>query len=319
MPELRWILIGFGIVLLAGIYLWGRRGSAVADDSTLRTRPEAELQPRRDVAEPVATDPPAFDTTSATDSGYEEPVFAPTMIRPANRALSRPVPREALADEPLSPPPAGDAVPRDTWRGRVEPSLGDHYTRAMSEAHDATVELPVNPPEDEPAVETPPTLSTSDAPTPRRIERRKILSLRLASGVTKFDGARLLETLRTESLEHGRYDVFHRLHTDGVSIFSIASMVEPGTFDVERMPEIQYPGITLFAQLPGPVPGMHALNELVACARRLQQTLGGTLQDDRGVPLTVHRIERLRQEVREFERPSSGGGRSGPIVHSPSQ
>ena len=51
--------------------------------------------------------------------------------------------------------------------------------------------------------------------------------------------------------------------------------------------------------------GMHALNELVACARRLQQTLGGTLQDDRGVPLTVHRIERLRQEVREFERPQS--------------
>ena len=53
---------------------------------------------------------------------------------------------------------------------------------------------------------------------------------------------------------------------------------------------------------------MHALNELVACARRLQQTLGGTLQDDRGVPLTVHRIERMRQEVREFERPPGGGG-----------
>jgi FtsZ-interacting cell division protein ZipA len=47
---------------------------------------------------------------------------------------------------------------------------------------------------------------------------------------------------------------------------------------------------------------MHALNEMIACARRLQQSLGGTLQDDRGVPLTVHRIEKLRQEVRDFER-----------------
>jgi cell division protein ZipA len=54
------------------------------------------------------------------------------------------------------------------------------------------------------------------------------------------------------------------------------------------------------------VPGMHALNELVACARRLHQTLGGVLQDDRGVPLTVHRIERMRQEVRDFERPPPG-------------
>jgi FtsZ-interacting cell division protein ZipA len=54
---------------------------------------------------------------------------------------------------------------------------------------------------------------------------------------------------------------------------------------------------------------MHALNELVACARRLHQSLGGVLQDDRGVPLTVHRIERMRQEVREFERPAPTTGR----------
>jgi cell division protein ZipA len=93
-------------------------------------------------------------------------------------------------------------------------------------------------------------------------------------------------------------------------------MLEPGTFDLERMPESQYPGLTLFAQLPGPVPGMHALNELVACAKRLQQALNGTLQDERGVPLTVHRIERLRQEVREFERPPPGGAPRGSPLSS---
>ena len=89
-------------------------------------------------------------------------------------------------------------------------------------------------------------------------------------------------------------------------------MVEPGTFDLEKMGETLYPGVTMFTQLPGPVPGMHALNELIACARRLQAHLGGTLQDERGVPLTVHRIERMRQEVREFERPppaAAGRGR----------
>jgi hypothetical protein len=35
--------------------------------------------------------------------------------------------------------------------------------------------------------------------------------------------------------------------------------------------------------------------------------LGGVLQDDRGVPLTVHRIERMKQEVRDFERPPGRG------------
>ena len=60
--------------------------------------------------------------------------------------------------------------------------------------------------------------------------------------------------------------------------------------------------MTLFAQLPGPIPGVHALQELVTSGKRLQEKLGGTLQDDRGVPLTVHRIDRLRQEVVDFER-----------------
>jgi cell division protein ZipA len=117
--------------------------------------------------------------------------------------------------------------------------------------------------------------------------------------------------LQGELLTHGKYEIFHRLHSDGQSVFSVASMVEPGSFDLEKISETLYPGVTMFAQLPGPVPGMHALNELVACARRLHQSLGGVLQDDRGVPLTVHRIERMRQEVREFERPSGASVRAG--------
>jgi cell division protein ZipA len=133
----------------------------------------------------------------------------------------------------------------------------------------------------------------------------------------RLDGAKLLESLQAESLEHGKYNVFHRRHDDGAHVFSVASMVEPGTFDLDTMSETQYPGITLFAQLPGPVPGMHALNELIACARRLQQGLGGTLQDERGVPLTVHRIERMRQEVREFERPHGPAARGGAHPEAP--
>ena len=141
------------------------------------------------------------------------------------------------------------------------------------------------------------------------VERRKILSLRIAMVPQRLEGAKLMEALLAESLQHGKYGIFHRLHSDGSIVFSVASMVEPGTFELDKMGETLYPGITMFTQLPGPVPGMHALNEVIACARRLQATLGGTWQDERGVPLTVHRIERMRQEVREFERPPAGGGR----------
>lgn len=276
MSELRWILVGFGIVLLAAIYLWGRRGNraVAADDPLLRTRPE----------------PMVHNAES-------------TLIRPVEDASSEPLDD---GDAPDEPPSFDDGSPplHDTWRGRLEPTFADAPTE----------EMPVRAgvPAAAGATATPavaPTLSSSEAPQSRRVERRKILSLRLAVAPQKIEGAKLLEALLAETLQHGKYGIFHRLHTDGNIVFSVASMVEPGAFELEKMSETPYTGITMFTQLPGPVPGMHALNELVACARRLQANLGGTLQDERGVPLTVHRIERMRQEVREFERPPAGGGR----------
>jgi len=271
MSELRWILVGFGIVLLAAIYLWGRRSNravAAGDDAPLRVRPEP-----------------------AAHSGET------TLIRAVDDAATAPTRPEVVP--PLEPPPVEPASLGETWRGRLEPTFADAPTE----------ELPVHPAPSATSAAAAPTLSSSEAPQMRRVERRKILSLRLAIAPQRIEGAKLLESLLAESLQHGKYGVFHRLHTDGTIVFSVASMVEPGSFELEKMSETLYPGITMFTQLPGPVPGMHALNELIACARRLQANLGGTLQDERGVPLTVHRIERMRQEVREFERPPAGGSR----------
>lgn len=327
MNELRWILIGFGIVLLAAIYLWGRRaGAAVAEDGVLRNRSEPVMQPHgfadaHREPEEAPTFPRARSDEPLSD---EEPavVYDVTAVRPA---AARPEKRNfraepAAEDEEKSPlpsftreparsfgkePPAAaepvrpNSIP-DFRRSRLEPTL---------DGDDVTQELPTPPVGSTATTTSAPTLSSSESPAPRRSDRRKILSLRLSLAPQRVEGAKLQELLQSELLDHGKYDIFHRLH-DGQTVFSIASMVEPGTFDLEKMNETLYPGVTLFAQLPGPVPGMHALNEMVACARRLHTALGGVLQDDRGVPLTVHRIERMRQEVREFERPVSGAGRT---------
>ena len=282
MSELRWILIGFGIVLLAAIYLWGRRGKRAAANEEPASPPP---QPR------VRPDPATY-------------VHEPTLIRKVEHVIA-PAAQRDVAPTPQLQSAEHDAPPaHDAWRGRVEPTF----------AEAETAEMPVRPTQSPPPsaaanAAAAPTLSSSEAPQARRVERRKILSVRLAMAPQRIEGAKLLETLQAESLQHGKYSIFHRLHTDGSIVFSVASMVEPGAFDLEKMSEQVYPGMTMFTQLPGPVPGMHALNELIACARRLQANLGGTLQDERGVPLTVHRIERMRQEVREFERPPAGGGR----------
>jgi cell division protein ZipA len=313
MNELRWILIGFGIVLLAGIYLWGRRaGAVVTEDGVLRGRPEPALQTHgfadaHREPEPVVAEEPAVN--------YETTAVRPAPARPEKRnfraeapvaesdeppppSFTRELPRSFSKEPPAAEPARPNPLP-DFRRGRLEPTLG----------HDeVTQEMQTQPMS---AASSAPTLSSSETSGLRRADnRRKILSLRLSLAPQRVEGAKLQEVLQGELMEHGKYDIFHRLHADGQSVFSIASMVEPGTFDLEKMSETLYTGVTLFAQLPGPVPGMHALNELVACARRLHTGLGGVLQDDRGVPLTVHRIERMRQEVREFERPASSAART---------
>lgn len=289
MSELRWILIVLGAVLLAGIYFWGRRSkgqSASAEEMRVRSRPEPQLA----VHEP----PPHV---------YDEPEEEEAEPEPYRD-------HHPLADvAPERPAPAAPEL----RRGRVEPTFSDSEIvvadppedEPVDEAAAVTEELPVHEAPPAPAPTAAPTIAMSETPAPRRIERRKIIALRLAAPSDRYTGQLLRQTLEGERLEHGRYDVFHRVHADGASVFSVASMVEPGTFDLEKMPGLSYPGVTLFAQLPGPVAGVQALHDLVACGKRLQEMLGGTLQDERGVPLTVHRIDRLRQEIVDFERAPS--------------
>jgi cell division protein ZipA len=300
MPELRWILIATGTLLLIGVYIWGRRTareSAASEDAALRMRPEpqtaaAESADRFSMPDDSGQEVPEVDAPPA----YTRPVdFSATAIRAtAPREEEVDFQSQAAADAGYRP------VTRDLRRGRIEPTFDDTPTE---DVHTTTAELPViEAPQDEPAVtQDAPTLSMSSTPTPKRIERRKIIALRLAAGTQRFPGAQLRQTLEEENLAYGKYDVFHRMHTDGNHVFSVASMVEPGTFDLEKMASLTYPGVTLFAQLPGPVAGIDAFSQLTACGKRLQEQLGGTLQDERGVPLTVHRMERLRQEIREFE------------------
>ena len=307
MPELRWILIGCGVVLLIGIYLWGTRGSksSTSDDALLRSRPDPQFSAQEPLAE-------RFEIDNDLSSLDDEPELPAAHGEDFSIATARPVPRDVeLASGPYEEVDEPYPAPvRDSRRGsgRIEPTLDQTDPDADADSHRAAHEVKAEFAPDEPTEpQNAPTLGMSNTPPqPKRIERRKIVALRLAAGAQRFAGAQLQQVFDAEALQYGKYDVFHRLGEDGGIVFSAASMVEPGTFDLDKMAVTTYPGMTLFAQLPGPVAGVEALNELVACGKRLQDQLGGTLQDERGVPLTVHRVERLRQEVRDFE---SGPGR----------
>ena len=301
MNELRWILLVAGALLIAGLYLWGTR-------TRWQGRGETEASKRPAVftggARGFETEVAAPQDDDEVDVDMAESVFrtesrAERRIEPGFDqdevdALDAPGPRRVDFDdesdfespaigrrEPTLTSTRTDAIPtlRPEPQSRVEPTLSVHPIEA------------VEPLQAEP----------SEAPAPRRPQ--KILALRVtASAPARFDGAQLLAALRAEGLGFGRYEIFHCLHEDGRPIYSVASLREPGTFDIEAMPTTYYPGVAMFAVLPGPVPAAEAFDEMIFSARALATHLSGSLTDERGAPLTTLRVGKLREEALEFER-----------------
>lgn len=227
-------------------------------------------------------------------------------VRSRRRSAAPEIERSARFEPaPASvPPPSPAPAPAPLENVRVEPQvwLDEEPPPAAVRATQrreptlAREVVPEPPAPEEPRIEEEPEPELE--PKSQRIVAVRIM----ARSGERFDGAQLLDALQAEGLEFGRYDIFHRLDPAGRPVFSMASLVEPGTFDPQTMPGSAYPGIAIFAVLPGPVSAQQAFEELLATAHALAGRLGGSLQDDRGASLSMQRITALHEELREFDR-----------------
>lgn len=139
-------------------------------------------------------------------------------------------------------------------------------------------------------------------PSAATAETQRIVTLRVcALEETRWSGMTLLAALNDHGLAHGRYQVFHRKHSDGRTLFCAASLVEPGTFNLAQMPSEEYRGLTLFAVLPGPIDAVQTVDALIDTASALAQTLNGEIQDSKGRPLSPEAADALRDDVERFQ------------------
>lgn len=133
---------------------------------------------------------------------------------------------------------------------------------------------------------------------------QKIVTLRLVGhNKQPFQGDELILSMRGIGLRHGKFGIFHRYdgNDENRTIFSAASLVEPGSFDLANIKDQQIPGISLFLVLPGPVDGVEAFDLMMAAARALAQTLDGELLDESGSTLSVQRERYLREEIIQYQ------------------
>lgn len=132
----------------------------------------------------------------------------------------------------------------------------------------------------------------------------KIVTLRLvAARRGAFPGDELALGLRSVGMRHGKFGIFHRFQDDDENriVFSAASLVEPGSFDLANLRDQQFPGISLFMVLPGPREGAQAFDMMMAAARQLAQVLDGELLDESGSTLSIQRERYMREEIIQYQ------------------
>ena len=120
-----------------------------------------------------------------------------------------------------------------------------------------------------------------------------------------FYGTQLLKLVEACGLVHGAMDIFHRFE-DGLRLgktqFSMANMMEPGTFDLKEMNHLHTPGVVFFLGLPTAQDSMQAFDYMLETAQCLATNLGGEVLDEQRSVMRPQTIEHCRQQIREFER-----------------
>ncbi len=295
-----------------------KRSEPVVDDDPVLENPElpnggarpAPRSGRRTV--PVLMDPievhepPVTHTQSSTGTMSDQP---PEMSSQWDEEedLSRydSEPPEVVTGSGRSERPAAN-----TWQDDpVEPLAEEPWQEPAAIAEPA--------PEPEPNLQ--PVIADEDYPARRAEETRhrevneqlpaqpeEILVLYvLSKEKSGFKGQDLLQLLLACDVRYGKNNIFHRYEEAkgrGAVQFSVANLLEPGTFDLDRMDQLVTPGLCFFMTLPGPTKSLTAFNYMVETAQVLVKNLGGELRDEAQSVVTAQTLEHSRQRIRDFER-----------------
>ncbi|MEZ5492164.1 MAG: cell division protein ZipA [Gammaproteobacteria bacterium] len=119
-----------------------------------------------------------------------------------------------------------------------------------------------------------------------------------------FHGADLLQVLTTAGLKHGDMNIFHKhvgSRVDSPIVFSVANILNPGTFELDKMEQFETRGVSLFLAMPAVISNREAFDDMLRIAQQIRAALDGELRDDRRSVMTSQTIEHYRQRVQDYE------------------
>lgn len=121
----------------------------------------------------------------------------------------------------------------------------------------------------------------------------------------QLSGAALLPSLLTLGMKYGEMNIFHR-HQDsagnGGVTFSLANMLNPGSFELDTMETFVTQGVSLFMTLPNAGDPFAAFEQMLLAAKQLAAEFNAQLLDDKRHLMTKQTEQHYVSKIREFDR-----------------
>ncbi len=330
MDNLRIILLICGVILLAGIYIWGVIVSRRSGDKKARGDAGDEIENEIELLERVQDSRAAQNASSLKElNDFDIDEDLEEAKPPAAAQESEPAP------EPAPPPPPKPPPKEERDEGKFRPvfAAGARERTPADEASRDKTDLVADLSEiratlaPEPVIQGDQLDLLREEQEVRRVEAQEkgrdatptsagkkaqpadtlVLAITvMAKEGERFAGENLRTWFETLKLRHGEMGLFH-YRPPGKPLrapptFSVASVLKPGSFDVEQMEDITVPGICMFVRLPGPDDPVAAFEEMLRTARKLAEGLDGVVCDETRSSLTGQAINHMRERIAEYSR-----------------